>query len=83
LTIVRAERRVDAFATLGGFTPNVVPSDWTTVAEGLLEWLRQDGLRCAAHPLVEHHDPDKDMGVWNVEYDGTCGWEVTSTGFDR
>lgn len=54
--------------------------DWETRAEGLLECLRKslpEGT-VAPTPYPEYHAEGRNDEVWNVEWDRTCGWEVTS-----
>ena len=50
------------------------PRDWRKVANELLAAIPAPR---AAKPNREYHD-NKDHSVWNVEYDRSCGWEVTS-----
>lgn len=52
---------------------------WMLRAQRLLDALRDhlpDGA-VADHPFPEYK-PDKNMAQWNVEWDASCGWEVTS-----
>jgi hypothetical protein len=50
---------------------------WRSIALKLLEALRQANLP-TARAISNGHGPDKDNTLWNVEFDGSCGWEVTS-----
>ncbi len=51
------------------------PADWLAVAEGLLDAIPT--RRRARKPQL---DPRRrqNHAVWNVKWDGSCGWEVTS-----
>lgn len=51
------------------------PRDWHAIANALLGALP---VEKATRVHVDYHDDDKDHSVWNVEWDGSCGWEVTS-----
>lgn len=51
------------------------PPDWMEVARGLLAAIPSRHRARRPHP--EYH-PRKSHSVWNVEWDGSCGWEVTS-----
>lgn len=65
--------------TRSDFTPGQRPSDWSPVAEDLLRVLRKAlGSDLVASQAVESYHGEKDMGEWNVEYDSSCGWEVTT-----
>ena len=50
------------------------PRDWQKVANELLAAIPAPKAPKANR---EYHD-NKDHSVWNVEYDRSCGWEVTS-----
>lgn len=55
-------------------------SDWERRAEVLLEALRRalpQGAVAPA-PFAEYHAVDRNDEHWNLEWDRTCGWEVTS-----
>lgn len=56
--------------------------NWQRIAEGLRRALatRLGADRVAPNVLTEHHGSagEKDLRVWNVEWDGSAGWEVTS-----
>lgn len=52
------------------------PSDWQGVADALLEALPVREKAARAYP--EYHSNQKSHTVWNVEFDSSCGWEVTS-----
>ncbi len=52
------------------------PPDWLRVATALLRSIPQ--TERAAQPREEYHEQDKNHEVWNVEWDSSCGWEVTS-----
>lgn len=51
------------------------PADWLSVAEGLL---RAIPSRRRARKPRPNHGTTKNNSVWNVEWDASCGWEVTS-----
>lgn len=54
--------------------------EWEARAEGLLDGLRNalpEGT-VAPTPYAEYHSQDRSDEVWNVEWDRTCGWEITS-----
>ena len=51
------------------------PADWQAIADGLLAALPIK--RKARRPHVERQRRPN-HAVWNVTYDGSCGWEVTS-----
>ena len=61
--------------TRDGFQSGQQPRDWRKVATELLAAIRAPKAR---KPLVDYHAAEKQQTVWNVEYDGSCGWEVTS-----
>lgn len=61
--------------TRDGFEPGTRPRDWRRVANQLLEAIPAGRAQKA---YVDYHDEAKDHSVWNVEFDGSCGWEVTS-----
>jgi hypothetical protein len=56
--------------------------EWRRVAAALLDAIRGATSACAPAPLVEYAGAEsgvrKDSSVWNVEYDSSVGWEVTS-----
>lgn len=63
--------------TRDDFTPHQRPADWVQVAEAL----RNDLSTIAPTARSVRHDrgaEDKDDSVWNVIWDGSCGWEITS-----
>jgi len=57
------------------------PDDpWEARAEGLLAALREalpEGT-VSSQPYPEYHAEERSDEVWNVEWDRTCGWEITS-----
>src|SRR5262249_4717243 len=55
-----------------GFTPGVRPWDWTSIATSLL------GALPAPHASKPCTKEDKDASLWNIEWDPSCGWELTS-----
>ncbi len=71
---------VELELTRRGFRVGEKPSDWTKVARALLAAIETvvGRGRVARRPLQEGHDPRKSHEVWNVEWDGSCGWEATS-----
>jgi superfamily II DNA or RNA helicase len=60
----------------GACTPSTLR--WRTVAGQLLEALRAGKLPTAPTFSTSGHTFGKDHTVWNVEYDASCGWEITS-----
>ncbi len=50
---------------------------WRIKALKLLEALRGANLPTATS-ISDGHGSEKDNSVWNVEYDASCGWEITS-----
>ena len=64
--------------TRTGFDGNK-PRDWGAVSKKILGRLRDvlGGEFVRDQPLPEYGQ-GRDYRVWNVEYDGTCGWEVVS-----
>lgn len=63
--------------TRDDFVQHTRPRDWRAIAKALLEAIPERyGKARKVH--AEYHSEDKDHEVWNVEYDSTCGWEVTS-----
>ena len=50
---------------------------WKDTSRQLLQELKNANLPVADNPL-SYKDPQKDHSLWNVEPDGSCGWEVTS-----
>ena len=66
--------------TRSGFRGGEKPADWTEVAGALLAAIENVAGRgkVARRPMQDGHDPRKSHQVWNVEWDGSCGWEVTS-----
>lgn len=65
--------------TRKGFEPSEFPEDWDSVAEALLQELRTvlGPSYVAREPVPDAHG-SKSLDVWNVEWDGSCGWEVTT-----
>ncbi len=61
--------------TREGFTDGERPRDWMKVATTLLEAIPAPR---APRAHADYHSEEKNHSVWNVEYDGSCGWEVTS-----
>lgn len=61
--------------TRDGFENGDRPRDWMKVATALLESIPS---ATASKAYAAYHDPSKSHRVWNVEYDRSCGWEVTS-----
>ncbi|MBM4346368.1 MAG: amidoligase family protein, partial [Deltaproteobacteria bacterium] len=71
------------FTRPDGKIPVPTSQEWLNVAKGLLEALRQAlPDRVAAKPISDYAGVEsgvaKDHSVWNVEYDASAGWEVTS-----
>jgi superfamily II DNA or RNA helicase len=52
-----------------------LPADWMTIAQGLLDAIPT--RRRARKPYV-NWNRRPNHAVWNVKWDGSCGWEVTS-----
>jgi superfamily II DNA or RNA helicase len=50
---------------------------WKGIAARLVEALRSGPLP-TARSYSTGHGGNKDHTVWNVEYDASCGWEITS-----
>jgi hypothetical protein len=67
--------------TTEDFIPNREPDEgWAPRAEALLGALREalpEGTVAEA-PFAEYHAIERSDDVWNVEWDRSCGWEVTS-----
>jgi superfamily II DNA or RNA helicase len=61
--------------TSRAFEPGVAPADWSRTALALLEAVAS--VAPAASAIVPD-DGFKDNTVWNVEWDASCGWEITS-----
>lgn len=55
-----------------------VGSAWHSVAESLRSALATALPGKVANSVYSEHHPDKSFSVWNVEYDASAGWEVTS-----
>lgn len=53
---------------------------WSRIASPLLEAIRASGAPTAPAPIHGYagQGGEKDSSVWNVEYDSSVGWEVTS-----
>jgi hypothetical protein len=64
--------------------PDIVPTDpkWAAVALILLKAIRTATIYTAEEPIYGYAGTEsnvkKDCSLWNVEYDSTAGWEVTS-----
>lgn len=55
------------------------PSDWNRVASSLLDAIRGTlGSKFVGNKPLSVYGASRDYRVWNVEYDGSCGWEVVS-----
>ena len=65
-----------------GEIPDVHTDRWATVASALLGALRgalgDDRVACQAIPAYAGGGGVKDCSVWNLEYDASAGWEITS-----
>ena len=64
-----------------GDIPHPDSAPWRLRAEGLrraLEAALPGRVAPAVTASYQGAFGDKDVSVWNVEYDSTCGWEVTS-----
>jgi superfamily II DNA or RNA helicase len=59
------------------FVDGEPPDDWEEVAQALLDAIPDD-VKKARSVLHEYHSDEKRHDVWNVEWDSSCGWEVTS-----
>jgi hypothetical protein len=64
---------VEIELTRDGFVDDEMPADWMAKAKALLQAIPAPK---AAKPVPRGEGKQHD--VWNVEYDGSCGWEVTS-----
>ncbi|MDY0062626.1 MAG: amidoligase family protein [Myxococcota bacterium] len=65
---------VELELTRPGFDPAAVP-DWSPIAHALLTALPA-GVPRAVQPLGRGEIADDQL--WNVKWDGSCGWELTS-----
>jgi superfamily II DNA or RNA helicase len=65
--------------TRDDWSDRVSTDAWSVVAEPLRRRL-SDALpgRVAARVFTEYGSPERSYGVWNVERDNSCGWEVIS-----
>ena len=72
---------VELELTSDDFEPENEPdANWHCRATAVLDALRNALPRgtVADSPYPIYHDPNRDDSVWNVEFDASCGWEVTS-----
>jgi hypothetical protein len=65
---------VEIELTRTGFRDGVIPEDWDEVATALLRAISEHAPRAAA----PSKQGTKDSALWNVEWDASCGWEITS-----
>ena len=72
---------VELELTSHDFDPDIEPdAKWHWRATAVLDALRNTLPRgtVADAPFPTYHADNRDDSVWNVEYDNSCGWEVTS-----
>jgi superfamily II DNA or RNA helicase/formylglycine-generating enzyme required for sulfatase activity len=67
---------------VSGIPQDPESDDWLETATAILEKMREASARVADLPLPFYAGTDagaqKDMTVWNIEFDRSAGWEVTS-----
>lgn len=52
--------------------------EWNRIANGVLRRLREELSNLVAEKPIRVYGGEKSLAVWNVEFDSSCGWEVTT-----
>lgn len=60
-----------------GEIPSPMSGNWDQTAKAILATIEETGVPTAKNPVYQYHG-HKDLRFWNVEWDSSVGWEVTS-----